>query len=345
MVFVVKSGNECNVISLIGQRYYRISFPWERFLDLYIANDKNQRSEMNGRELSSKIKAADELLSNYIKPLLDQLISSNCSEMMIVPDKWSEMLPFISAVVGDERFRHLLRRGGFYIKYCPILYRGRQGSSAGSFLGIWNSNDELPFSDEEISMVSKLCPSESSVTLDIGKVSGIQDYLTKCSTIHFAIDGFAVSQYSDPVFAEMGSSENCLDGLSPLFIQSVFYKHPYSLAFLNVCHSAAVISKNAVRNYATNEIISYPSLLLMNRQSQVIGSMWSTLDSAAFVFSKFFYSQLAVKKSVPAAYSAALVEMFDADSDQVAGIFLSIKDHAIRDKQVDRVGCMTLKAG
>jgi hypothetical protein len=303
-----------------------------------------QEETISRSEMSVALNAVTKILHADLASIFDFIKGNNLSELIVIPDQYSDMLPLIPAIMSDEGMRDLLRGGQFQLRYCPVLHQGRPATKIfDAFLGVWDSSDPLPLDREEIESAIKVLGAREHDVLDIDGLRHESDHtvellsrVERCDCLHLASHGMPIIDFRDPFFAEMGGPHTT-GTLSVMTIQGHFWRCPYSLVMLNACHTSVVTSHNDQRHFSTNEIISYPSLLLLNRRSHVISSQWRTFDAAAYVFTHFFYKRLGGERSTAAAYTAAAVDLYDSSKDIVLEILTNISDARLREQKVEMI--------
>jgi tetratricopeptide (TPR) repeat protein len=340
---VLNTTDACHLIALAGGSYVRVSLPHDPFVVFYESLLRYEAGEGALGELLKPLDAAVAALSAGLKGLLEELGPELPRELVVIPDNASDMLPLVPALLADERIREGLRAGGLELKYCPILHPARRREASDALLGVWDSRDPLPLAREEVESLIRVLGPRTSDLLDLGGLThdgGDEEELVtraeRCGYLHLASHGVSIGNFTDPFYASLAGPGK-FESLSVNMIQQHFWRFPYALAVLNACHTSIITSHNYQRQFKTNEIISYPTLLLLNRRSQVVASQWVTFDTAAYVFTNFFYGHIRGGRTPAYAYASALVDLYDADKAAVLKVLEQIADPQARADAAGRI--------
>jgi hypothetical protein len=344
LLAILNTAGSCHLILVLGNEYERLSMPNEDFLNFYLSLIKYQEKEITLGELKSSLARATSRLSSTLANLFQSIQDNHAAGIVVLPDPISDMVPLVPAIVADPQMRDLLAEGNLQLRYCPVLHQGQEAKSGDFFFGLWDSSEQLPLAAEELeTVVGLLNPSEYEFldlrTLERGDSD--EDRIVtqgrRCKYFHLASHGVPISNFTDPFFASVRTMDMS-DSLSLQMIQRHYWTFPYSLAVLNACHSSVTTSHNYQKQFRTNEMINYATLLLLNRRSEVMAAQWTTFDVAAFFFIYVFYKHVRAGSSFTAAYGKALVEMYDSDKASVMGILTNIRDPKVRAEKVDMMG-------
>lgn len=344
LLSVFNTTDACHLVAVTGAGYARTTLSRDPFIPFYERLLMYDTGKVQLKDMLASLDAAVAALSAGMASLLDALAAERPAELIVIPDNLTDMLPLVSVLLGDARVREELRAGRLEFKYCPVLHPARDTAAAGeAFLGLWDSRDPLPLAREELdSSVRALGPGTSDM-LDMSKLKNAGEAeerlvgrVGRCDYLHLASDGASISNFTDPLYAALGG-EDRFEALSVYAIQKHFWRCPYSLAVLNACHTSVITSHNYQRQFKTNEIISYPTLMLLNRRSRVVASQWATFDTAAYVFTNFLYGHIRDGRTASSAYASALVDLYDADKAVVLRVLSNISDQRVREEAMGRI--------
>jgi hypothetical protein len=341
LLAVLNTAGFCHLILLLGNEYNRLSMPSENFLNFYVSSIKYQDKTITLGELKSSLGRATSQLSSTLAGWFDIIHDSCPLEIFVLPDPLSDMVPLVPVFVAETRMRDLLSKGNLQLRYCPVLHQGKSARLGDAFLGLWDSSEQLPLAEEELETVVRLLnPSESEI-LDLESIeagtTGEEKLVTlvkRCDYFHLASHGVPINNFTDPYFASIRTMNMTSDSLSVPIIQKHFWPFSYSLAVLNACDSSVTTSHNYQKQFRTNEMINYATLLLLNRRSQIIAAQWSTFDVAAYFFIFVFYKHVRAGSSFLAAYGKAVAEMHDADKTLVLDTLTNIQDPKVKAEKI-----------
>jgi len=338
LLFVFTDAKYCHLISIFKEQYRIISFPSRPFIVFYVMLLKYQKREVTIRQLISELSKSIQRLSDNFRDLFDDITKFKPTELIIFPDSKSNMLPMIPTIISNEKARVLLKESGFKIKYCPILYKQtNQYIQSQNFFGIWDSSNNLLLSKEELELASNILELKKHHILDLSEseINPNDPNLKHADIIHIAKHGYPISNFTDPVFATVAGplSKN---SVSLEEIQRVFWEYNYNTVVLNACDTSDITNRNYFKSFKTNEVISYSSIFLLNRKSEVISTSWPVSDIVAYIFSFIFYKNLSKGYSLASAYSLSIVNLFGITKDEILKILSHIKNNRVKEQEINQ---------
>ena len=341
---ILNTSDVLHLVALTGGSYERVSLSREALIAFYETRSEYNVGKVALGEMLASLDAAVAALSEGTAGLLEAIAGESPDELVVIPDSASDMLPLIAVVLGDRWAREALRAGRLRLRYCPVLHPARPAQAGDAFLGVWDSRDPLPLAREEIDSLVRVLEPRIYEVLDVAAPASIREGVDKlvarverCNYLHLASHGVSIGNFTDPFYAALGGAGK-FESLNVISIQRDFWRCPYSLAFLNACYTSIITSRNYQRQFKTNEIISYPTLMLLNRRSRVVASQWATFDTAAYVFTNFFYGHIRGGRTAESAYASALVDLYDADKAAILEVLNDIADPRVREETTARVG-------
>jgi tetratricopeptide (TPR) repeat protein len=324
LVVLLTSKAVC-IFVMNSRSYSRFDFPHEHITDLNTALWRYQDGSGTREVFMSHLQQCVARLTQLFAVAFDEIAAGPTKRILILPEP--VLVPVFASVMAHSKLRDRAKEGNFSVTVCPILHCKRPTSldlnvvTACSFEG-----DDLGLDETEIDLISRLLNPTNFRRIRISKEVDIKAVM-ESAVLHFAAHGTPISNLRDAFFA---SAHPTVQGLGLPKLQGICWETSHRLVFLNSCFSADVLNWNAFTNFATNEQVGLPAILLLNRRSVVLASSWATFDVAAYVFSYMFYSNLRSGIAPDVAFTKSCAELYEARSDQVCEILETITDKKTR---------------
>ena len=100
-------------------------------------------------------------------------------------------------------------------------------------------------------------------------------------------------------------------------LQEVAFRWPHKLVVLGTCHSGGLVNNNFQGTFRTHDLIGFPTVFLLNGQSEVVAASWEILDRFNLVFTSLLAPGL---NGVPPAQavSMALAKLFELPIEELS---------------------------
>jgi tetratricopeptide (TPR) repeat protein len=314
---------------LLQDTYSRVDFPIEDVMSLEHTFARIKGKTEAPREFHIELQTLVDRLSVELKPHLDNIATSETKRIVLLPD--AVLVPISAALVAHAGLRERMKLGNLTIVVCPAPNLQKDASAdLSSIAGCRFAMDQLALDGPELDLIKLLMAPEHFTTLVVTDKTVLQEAFNY-SIVHFAAHGAPISNLTDAFFSfdrKSGYKFNVTH------LQADSWKTSHRLVVLNTCYSADIINWNVMKGFTTNEQVSVPSTLLLNRRSAVIASTWALLDSAAYIFSNLFYSELRTGVSPAVAFARSSATMYEMESDTAGEILNKISDEPTRDAKL-----------
>lgn len=337
LLFVVFAGESWRFISLCGDRYWNADIPAELVYSFKQELHRDQKGALNHSGISRAISALQSVIGKALKGVFAIIAKSSNRGIVILADHLSVDLPIIGAIVANPALRSRLGDGTLTVRCSPIAYERKPVDTINSYFGIWDSRSELLSPHEELTASARLLRVSRSTILDLanGSLDSSRGELARADMIQIATHGEPLSKFTDPHFAELSGTGRafCFEE-----IQRSFWQYNYQMAIVNVCYASDPTIQRMGEPMKTDDIIGYPSMLLLNRRSRVIAPLWGTFDIVGFIMSYFFAEGLSQDHSSSVAYSMAVARMFDITREELLSTLAKIEDPTLREQKLQQFG-------
>ena len=333
-IFMYVIQGEIVFVNLVDDTVKVVTVELKPYLEYYktlISYQKKFESFPNfAKSLDRIVKKTSEDLND----IFDDIVNAEANEIIIIQDKAIDFIPIISAIIFNENLRNYIRKGNIKIKFSPIIYKGKNNNSYDKFVGIMDPAENLPMLNEELKLAKNTMNIINNDIFDLSKAK--LDFenrnLQESDIIHLVSHGMCISNFTDPIFASIsgvrGSNSIYLE-----LLQKYFWKCNYSLVVNNFCDSANITFKNYFKLFKTNEIISYSTIFLLNRKSQIISVSWPIKDIVSYVFIAIYYQNLSKSINVEQAYINSIINMYYLTKDEVFEIISKIEEPKLKEEK------------
>jgi tetratricopeptide (TPR) repeat protein len=323
---VAISSTAASIYVVLQDTYSRVDLSIDEITSLELTFACVKGKTEAPREFRIQLQTMVDHLSAVLKPLLDNIATSEARRIVILPD--AMLVPISASLIAHPGLRERMKSGNLALIVCPAPNLQKDAlPDLNSIAGCKFDVDQLPLDGPELDLIKLLLAPRHFTNLVVTDETVLQEAFNS-SVVHFAAHGAPISNLRDAFFSsdrKTGYKFNVPD------LQANSWKTAHRLVVLNTCFSADIINWNVMRNFTTNEQVSVPTTLLLNRRSAVIASTWALLDSAAYIFSKLFYSELKTGASPAVAFARASATMYEMESGTAREILNTIVDAPIRD--------------
>lgn len=337
LLFIVFALKSWRLISISGDRYWSTDIP-AQLVDAFKRElYKDKRGILVRSEISNTVIALQSVIENRLEGVLATIAKSSTRGIVILSDHLSVDLPLVGAIVANPAVRARLLDGSFTIRCSPIAYERKSEGIIHSYFGMWDSSSELLSSHEELVASARLLGTSRSTIVDLATapLDSFRAELAQAEMIQIATHGEALSKFTDPHFAELSGTGKAFHFEE---IQRNFWKYNYQMAVVNACHASDPTVQRMGEPMKTDDIIGYPSMLLLNRRSRVISPLWGTLDVVGFLMSYFLSERLSQGHSSSTAYSMAIARMYEITREDLLSTLSKIESPTLREQKLRQFG-------
>lgn len=273
--------------------------------------------------------------SEGLNEVFNDIVSTESDEIVIIQDKAIDFIPIMSAMIFNDSLRNYIKKSNVKIKFSPIIYKQKNNESSYSkFVGITDPAENLPMLNEELKLAKSTMEIIKNNIFDLSKekINYKNINLKEADIIHIVSHGTCISNFTDPIFASISGVEGS-NSMHLEMLQRYCWKYNYNLVVNNFCDSANITYKNYFKSFKTNEIISYSTILLLNRKSQIISVSWPIKDIVSYVFMAIYYYNLSKSTSIEEAYINSMIKMYYLTKDELFEIISKIKEPKLREEK------------
>ena len=274
-------------------------------------------------------------LQESLKPtainIVETIANNHISELVFVPDHWTEALPILPAIFTNEQLRLRIKASEFVFRNCPALREEpNKAAVAGPTLCIINSQEQLEMAESEKALVKAFAP-QNFCELDLA-VSNIDFSKSPASTanhLHLATHNKAANLFTDPFFVST-SFDMTKNSIGLEAIQRSAHKLQLKLGVLNGCNTGTTGNRNYFKQFSTNEKIGLVSAFLLNRQCAIVATQWNEPEIVGYTFSSLFYKRLATQPDPAKSFVLTLVDLFELTKEGAIKLCEGIADEKLR---------------
>ena len=302
----------------------------EEVLSIFISSTiKYKLGELSSSQYGVEVEKIQTYLFEQFEESLNHIDNLESDGLFFIPDK-IDFIPVLSIVFRHNSLMEKMINEKFIIKTTPILFP--KSISLGNYKKILGVCDEesLALSKLEISNFKKNMNIENLVYAPTVIETDLkEEYKNKCDRfiseigdsdiLHITTHGLPIDNYADPIYASLSKNHY----INTFNIQGFFYNLNYKLIMINSCHSSSSLSRrqinltdalselNQLNSYDT---FSFPLILLLNRKSHNISSIWKTFDKYSFILSHNISKNLIENNDIEKSFSKAISTMINLDS-------------------------------
>lgn len=305
------------------------------YLDYYKTLINYQRKFESFANFAKALDSIVKKTSQDLNDVFNDIINTEATEIIVIQDKAIDFIPIISSMIFNDDLRNNMKKGNIKIKYSPIIYKSNSnGSFYSKFVGIMDPAENLPMLNEELKLAENTINIKKNSIFDLNKakIDFENRKLQESNIIHIVSHGMCISNFTDPIFASISGVRGS-NSIHLELLQRYCWRYNYSLVVNNFCDSANVTYRNYFKSFKTNEIISYSTVFLLNRKSQIISVSWPIKDIVSYVFISIYYYNLSKSNNIEQAYINSIINMYDLTKDELVKIISNIEDPKLKEKK------------
>jgi len=313
-----------NKLLILNNRSYEIiTVEKENIFDFYISISKYRNMELSTSEFATEISKIENILYDALSTTLNYINETNINSIMYIPDRF-DFIPLLTTVLKHENLKEKMLNEKFFIKTTPILFPQKKIIiKKDKILGVVDNVEDLHLSKMEVVNFSKILGIKDVSFLSSDEREKCNDEMKNTNILHVTTHGFPITNLADPDYANLSGNQSNPHCINTNHIQENFYKYNYNLVILNSCHSSSSIARSqqstqkAPNELKTNDIFNFPIILLLNRKSTVISSIWRTFDKFALIFSYNLGKSLEQSNDIEKSFSKTLATIYDLELNSI----------------------------
>ncbi|MGA5658045.1 tetratricopeptide repeat protein [Bacillus bombysepticus] len=332
MIFSYESGESIIFLYSNGKNITRFDVPIKHYRHFLNTLEKYQLKNKTLKEFVKELQESIRIYEEYFEGLINEIKEYSCSDLIMINNDSLKLFPMIPILYNKESIRKLISNGALSISTVPILSQSHYKESLpNSYLGIFEPFKELPLLEEELKLNEQFNAFKNTKRVNLAFEEEIED-IQSVEFIHMASHGFPISKFSDPIFSSI-SGPLSKNSFSFAEIQRRFNKYDYKVVFLSMCDSSDQTNNNFFKAFGTDESISFPSLMLLNRKSIVISINWPILDIIPYVFTYYLLEEIQKTNVVVTAFNKAQIKLYNMTIKELLNILDCISDKDLREKK------------
>jgi CHAT domain-containing protein len=319
LAFIIKSVGEITVWQSQPEDL-KAFIDWE---NQYLADYHNQKDKWQN-QLEEHLQKLAEIL--HIEEILAQ-IPKDFNRLILIPHRFLHLLPLHALPIWESYLIDLFPNGISYAPSCQLLQlvQTRQRPKFSNFFAIQNPNQDLYWSDMEVTSIANNFP---HVNVLMGKTA-IKENITNellqsAHCIHFS--GHSYFNFHSPlksalILANANISET-IDQSECLTIAEIFNLN------LSECRLVTLpTTETAVTNFTSvsDEYIGFPSAFIVAGATSVVGSFWSPSDLSTALLMIKFYHNLYIGNTIAVALNQAQIWLREVTKLQLQEWILTMK--------------------
>jgi tetratricopeptide (TPR) repeat protein len=302
------------MLLLIGDKYILCDLPQAETSTFFEALQRHRHEPNHSQALGLAVGAYQGALLSSLSPVLSELTVESCKGAIFMPDGWN-LTPINLVMMGDSKIRARMAAGKFEVRTCIAPYPAkRQAVAYKSCLGIIESNSGLRYDRADVEGFFKGLRATGTL-LENPTWEVFAKAMASTDTLFLSHHGASVGLFRDPFFADMAGpyQDSAMDLMK---IQGKAFRWPHRLAVLSTCHSGGLVNRNYQTQFASHDLMGFPTVFLLNGQSEVLAASWAILDRFNLLFTALFAPSL--QKSHPSlAASTALARLYELPKEDL----------------------------
>lgn len=303
--------------------YNVITVEKENIFDFYISISKYRNMELSTSEFAIEISKIENILYDALSTTFNYIDETNINSIMYIPDKF-DFIPLLTTVIKHGNLKEKMLNEKFFIKTTPILFPQKKIIiKRDKILGVVDNVEDLHLSKMEVVSFSKILGIRDISFLSSDEREKCNEEMKNTNILHVTTHGFPITNLADPHYADLSGNQSNPHCINTNHIQENFYKYNYNLVILNSCHSSSSIARSqqstqkVPNELKTNDIFNFPIILLLNRKSTVISSIWRTFDKFALIFSYNLGKSLEQSNDIEKSFSKTLSTIYDLELNTI----------------------------
>ncbi len=315
-----------------SDKFERININEEILSSFVSSTVKYKLGELYSQGYAPEVEKTQSHLFDVFEESLNHIDKIDAEGLFFIPDK-VDFIPILSVVFKHSSLINKMLNETFIIKITPILFpQNTSSNNYDKILGI-SDDESLELSKLEINNFKKNMNIEKlvylpttiesdSIELNKEKHTAFKNEMIDSDILHVTTHGLPIDNYADPIFASLTENHYINTGN----IQSNFYNLNYKLVIINSCHSSSSLSRKQINltdsNSELNQLktfdtFSFPIILLLNRKSYNISSIWKTFDKFSFILSHNISKNLTENNNIEKSFSKAIATIINLDESNI----------------------------
>jgi tetratricopeptide (TPR) repeat protein len=305
------------MLLLIGDRYVFCDLPQAESAAFFEALLRHRHEPNQTKALGIAVGLFQEALLRSLAPVLSELAVETCKGVIFIPDRLN-LMPINLIMVGDPKIRARMAAGKFDVRTCIALYPAkRQAVALKSCLGIIETGSNLRYDRADVDRFFKGLGTTGTV-VENPTWNVFAEAMATTDALVLSHHGASVGLFLDPFFADM-AGPNRNSAMDLMMLQGTAFRWPHRLVVLGTCHSGGLVNRNYQTQFSSHDLIGFPTMFLLNGQSEVLAASWAILDRFNLLFTTLFAPSLQTAHPSLAA-STTLARLFELPKDQLLNL-------------------------
>lgn len=302
------------MLLLIGERYVLCDLPsaeTKKFSDTLL---KHRFQPNQKQALAKAVVFYQAALLSSLGPLLQELVGACCKGVIFIPDKL-DRTPIGLVMLGNPSIREQMAAGRFEVRTCLALFPAQHHADAPKrCLGVLDPESGLPFARADVEVFFDGTGATGTL-LEKPTWDAFSTTMASCDSLFLAHHGMFVGLFADPHFADMAGAGG-RSAMSLAALQEFAFRWPHRLVVLGTCHSGGLVNHSLQGAFRTHDLVGFPTVFLLNGQSEVVAASWEILDRFNLIFTALLAPGLCGVTPASAA-STALARLFELPIEEL----------------------------
>lgn len=307
------------MLLLVGDRYVFCDLPPNETEEFFEALRRHRHEPHQAKALAQAVNLYQASLLRCLDPVLREIAVEACKGVIFVPDRM-DLTPINLVMIGDPNIRAKMAAGEFEVRTCLALYPAQRYVGApGTCLGILESDSNLQYDRTDVECFFE--GSEAVGTLlEDPTWDTFQAHMKSTDSLVLSHHGVSVGLFRDPYLANMAGITH-RNAMSLAALQEAAFRWPHRLVVLGTCHSGGLVNHNYQKSFRSHDLMGFPTVFLLNGQSDVLAASWAILDRFNLLFTTLFAPGLH-KASAALAASSALAKLVELPKEALPDLLL-----------------------
>lgn len=315
LVNLLSADHKC--LLLVGTRYIIGDLPRDETRTYMLALARHRQEPNQTKALGTAVNAYQAALLISLKPLLDELAAEACKGVVFVPDR-ADLTPINLVMIGDTRIRARMAAGAFEVRTCLALSLAqRHVGSPIRCLGVVERGSDLQHARADVHGFFDGSGAQGTL-LEDPSWDEFAAHMPSRDALVLSHHGMSATRFRDPHFVDMAGSER-RSAMNLASLQAVSFRWGHRLVVLGTCHSGGMVNRNYQKDFRSHDLMGFPTVFLLNGQSEVLAASWAILDRFNVLLTALFAPGLG--ESTPArAAGTALAKLVDLPKEALQNL-------------------------
>lgn len=318
-----------NEISLlwyfIKDRYYRVQIQKEILIEWNKSLREFANFSINKKTFINKFDELTHHLTPIFAPIIDRISENECISLRYIDDI-QPSLPIYSLLLKNDSLRNRMVSGDFEIRNVPALVEQLDDENIiNSILAIIDPNEDLQLAYYDAKLFSKSSNRNKPKYIYATEKNNLSEYISTNDILLVSTHGNSLDIFSDAYFAQLGDPDTS-HIINVYNLQKFSPTSSIRLAMINTCYSGSKSIRNYQKEFYTNDAVTIPNLILLNRRAVAFSSLWKISDTVSCIISYLVGQGLSMGYKPSTALTRAISTLPDMSCAQIKQIFFDNLD-------------------